>query len=458
MHESRTLAEYACRLRFEDLPPAVIRKAKTLVLDQVGLMLGLSVLPWSRIILDYVRDWGDGAAESTVAHHGLRIKAENAAFANASFGHGFEMDDLYFAGSSHPGCIVIPAALAIAERDGSSGREFLTAMVAGYEVMGRINAAITPAAALRGFHSATSIAGPFGAAIATARLRGLDSTRTLHALAIAGSHAAGLTEYDQSGGSVKRMHAGMAAQGGMRAALLAERGLTGPATILEGRHGLVQAFADQRRMAELAAGLGRDFRVVLGTVIKAYCACGGIHAAIDALQAIRRDCDVPAEAIAAIRMGTNHRTIHHVAAEPVDITGAQFSAAFSLALTWIRGGNGFADYSEANLRDPAIHALASRVTLEVDPDIDRDYPRTRAAKVTLSTRDGQTRQVRIDHCKGTAENPLGEDEVQAKFRGVAGAVADARRLAAIIDWIDCLESQPDMHGLAMLMTGSGPTG
>lgn len=450
MHETRTLAEYAVGLRFEDLPPAVIHKARTLVLDQVGLMMGLSILPWSRIICDYVRDWGD-APESTVAHHGMRIKAENAAFANASFGHGFEMDDLYFAGSSHPGCIVIPAALAIAERDGCSGREFLTAMVAGYEVMGRINAAITPSAALRGFHSATSLTGPFGAAIATAKLRGLDAGRTLHALAIAGSHASGLTEYDQGGGSVKRMHAGMAAQGGMRAALLAERGLTGPATILEGKHGMLQAFTDRYRIEELTAGLGSDFRVVEGTAIKAYCACGGIHAAIDALQAIKRECNLPATDIASIRMGTNHRTIHHVSAAPVDITGAQFSAAFSLALTWIRGGNGFGDYSAENLSDPAIHALAQRVTLEVDPEIDRDYPRTRAARVTLTTRTGETRQMRIDYCKGTAENPLDDADIRAKFGGVAGAVADPARLDDIIDWLDRLEAQPDLRRLMALV-------
>lgn len=451
MHETRTLAEYACSLRHEDIPAPVIAKAKTLILDQLGLMLGLSILPWSRIIHDYVRDWGPTRPEATVAHHGLRIRTELAAFANSCFGHGFEMDDLYFAGSSHPGCIVIPAALAIAERDGLCGRDLLTAVVAGYEIMGRINAAITPSAALRGFHSATSITGPFGAAVATAKLRGLDVAQTLNALAIAGSHAAGVTEYDQSGGSVKRMHAGMATQGGMRAALLAERGLTGPATILEGKHGVLQAYTDKYRIEEVTAGLGSDFRVVLGTATKAYCACGGIHAAIDALQAIRRDCDVQASEIATIRMGTNHRTIHHVSADPVDITGAQFSAAYSLALTWIKGGNGFADYSEANLRDPAIHDLASRVTLEVDPEIDRDYPRTRAARVTLQTRAGRTHSMRIDHCKGTAENPLDEAELLAKFRGVAGAVADPARLQAIIDWVGRLERQPDLKPLAMLL-------
>ena len=113
--------------------------------------------------------------------------------------------------------------------------------------------------------------------------------------------------------------------------------------------------------------------------------------------------------------------------------------------------SGFADYSEANLRDPAIHDLASRVTLEVDPEIDRDYPRTRAARVTLQTRAGRTHSLRIDHCKGTAENPLDETELLAKFRGVAGAVADPARLQDVIDWVGGIERQPDLKALAVVL-------
>lgn len=451
MHESRTLARFACELDETRVPEAVLGKAKEFILDQVGLMMGVATLPWSRVICDYVRDWGEGKPEATVAHYGFRTKVENAVFANASFGHGFEMDDLYVYGSSHPGCIVVPTALAMAEREGTSGRAMLGAVVAGYEVMGRINSAITPSCALRGFHAPTSITGPFGAAVAAGRLLGLDEERMLHALSIAGSHAGGVTEYDQGGGSVKRMHAGMAASGGVRSALLAQKGLTGPATILEGKHGFIQAFSDEKKLHELTDGLGSDFRVVLGTGIKYYCACGPIHAGIDAMKALLAEHRFPAQDIRRITFGTNRRSVSHVEAKPTDILAAQFSAAFSLALTVLRGSNGFQDYTEQTLRDPAILALADKVDLAVDPEVDKAYPGNRGARVTVDLADGRRLACKVDHCKGTPQNPLTRAEFEGKFRSVAGAVADAGRLDRILHLVDTLEAQPDVRELVALM-------
>lgn len=441
MDESRALARFACGLEYDRLPPAVVDKAKELILDQVGLMMGVATLPWSRVIYDYVCDWGECRAEATVAHYGLRTKVENAVFANASFGHGFEMDDLYVYGSSHPGCIVVPTALAMAEREGASGRDMIAAVVAGYEVMGRINSAITPSCALRGFHAPTSVTGPFGAAAAAGRLLGLDDELMLHALSIAGSHAGGVTEYDQGGGSVKRMHAGMAAHGGVRSALLAQKGLTGPGTILEGKHGFIQAFSDEKKLHELTDGLGEDFRVVMGTGIKYYCACGPIHAGIDAMKALLAEHGFAARDIARITFGTNRRSVSHVEAKPTDILAAQFSAAFSLALTVLRGGNGFQDYTEQTLRDPAILALTDRVDLEIDPEVDKAYPGNRGARVTVQLTDGRRLACKVDHCKGTPQNPLTKAEFEGKFRSVASAVADAARVERVLQLVGTLERQ-----------------
>ena len=251
MNESRQLARFVSELKYEHLPPEVIARAKDLILDQVGIMMGVSTLPWSKIVYEYVREWGDEKRESTIAHYGYKTKAENAVFANSSFGHGFEIDDHYLPGQSHPGCIVVPSALAMAEKESATGKDVILAVAAGYEVMGRINKAIVPSCILRGFHAPTSITGPFGAAAVAGKVLNFDPELMVHALSIAGSHAGGTIEYDQSGGSVKRMHAGMAAHGGLRSAFLAQKGLTGPPTILEGKHGFCQAFADKYNLQEI---------------------------------------------------------------------------------------------------------------------------------------------------------------------------------------------------------------
>jgi 2-methylcitrate dehydratase PrpD len=454
MNESRALADYAAGLTYDALPSEVVEKAKRLILDQIGIMIGISTMPWSRAINEYIRDWGDSKPESTVAHYGYKAKAENAAFANSCFGHGFEVDDIYVYGSAHPGCIVVPAAFAIGEKEHISGKEMILATVAGYEVMGRINAAIVPSCGLRGFHQATSVTGPFGAATATAKILGFDQDLTLHALALAGSHSAGVAEYDQTGGSVKRMHAGMASQGGIRSALLAQKGITGPSAILEGKHGVLVAFTDSYRVNEITDNLGSDFRVTMGTGFKAYFACAGIHSAIDALLQIKQEQDIQADDVAEIIMGTNRRTISHVDAEAKDILSSQFSAPFTLALTLLRGTNGFNDYTEETLRDETIRKVAAKVRLEVDKEVDSEYPGNRSALVTVRLKNGASHSAKVRHCKGTPQNPLSDAEHDEKFRALALVNAKPDRVQEILRIILDLENQKDLVGLAALLSSA----
>jgi 2-methylcitrate dehydratase PrpD len=456
MNESRALADYAAGLTYEKLPVEVIEKAKRLILDQIGIMIGVATMPWSRAINEYIRDWNDAKHESTVAHYGYKAKAENAAFANSCFGHGFEIDDIYFYGSSHPGCIVVPAAMAIGEKENISGKEMILATVAGYEVMGRINAAIVPSCGLRGFHQATSVTGPFGAAAATAKIFGFDPNLTLHALALAGSHAAGVAEYDQTGGSVKRMHAGMASHGGIRSALLAQKGITGPTAILEGKHGFLVAFTDSFRANEITDNLGSDFRVTMGTGYKAYFACAGIHSAIDALLKIKREQQIKADDVVEIIMGTNRRTISHVDAEAKDILSSQFSAPFTLALTLLRGTNGYNDYTEDTLRDATIGKVAAKVRLEVDKEVDSEYPGNRSARVTVRLKNGVSHQAKVQYCKGTPQNPLTNAEHNEKFRSLVLVNASSDRAEEILRIVLDLENQKDLSGLAALLSSVQP--
>ena len=456
MDESRALAKFGAELAYEDLPEPVVVKIKDLILDQLGVMLGASTLPWSKVINAYVRSWGDTKQDSTVVNYGYRTKVENAVFANSSFGHGFEYDDVYLYGNSHPGCIVVPTALAMAERENLSGKQMVLAVAAGYEVMGRINSAMTPSCTSRGFHAPTSISGPFGAAIVTGKMLGFDPDLMLHALAIAGSHSAGVTEYDQGGGSVKRMHAGMGAHGGVRSALLAQLGLTGPSTILEGKHGVFHAFTDEYRIGEIADGLGKEFKVVMGTGFKAYCACSPIHAAIDALHQLKADYKFAPQDVAKIIMGTNRRSVTHVEAPPKDILSAQFSAAFSLALTMLRGSNGFQDYTEKTLRDEEILAMAGKVALEVDKDVDRDYPNTRAARVTVELRSGASYRAKVDYCKGTPQNPMSRRDLEEKFKGLASVAIRSEQVEEALRLVNTLESVSDVSSLISALSNKDP--
>jgi len=451
MNESRELARFASELRYEHLPPDVIARAKDLVLDQVGIMMACSTLPWSKVIYDYVRDWGDCKAESTVAHYGYKTKVENAVFANASFGHGFEIDDHFPPGESHPGCISVPSALAIAERERASGRDLITAVVAAYEVMGRINLAITPSCSDRGFHAHTSVSGPFAAAAAAGSVLRFDPELMVNALSIAGSHSSGTKEYDQNGGSIKRMHAGLAAHGGMRSALIAKKGITGPPTILEGKHGFCQAFADEYFLDRITDGLGKEFKVVMGQGFKYYCSCGAMHSALDALRILmKKHDDVREENIAEMVMGTNSNSRYHVDAKVTDIISAQFSAPFSLALTLITGTNGFSDYTDANLRNERILKLAAKVKMEIDPEMEK-LAAKRSSRLTVKLTNGKTYVQMVEYCKGLAQNPLTREEFEDKFRGLSNVVAEQDTTEEIMQLVNNLETVPDVSALVALM-------
>jgi 2-methylcitrate dehydratase PrpD len=452
MNESRILAKFVSDLKYQHLPSDVVARAKALILDQVGIMMACATLPWSKVIYDYVRDWGDCKAEATVAHYGYKTKVENAVFANSSFGHGFEIDDHYLPGESHPGCISVPSALAIGEREHASGKDLIVAVVAAYEVMGRINRAITPSCSDRGFHAHTSISGPFGAAAAAGKILGFDAELMVNALSIAGSHSSGTKEYDQNGGSIKRMHAGMAAHGGMRSALIAQKGITGPATILEGKHGFCQAFADEYKLNEITDGLGTDFKVVMGQGFKYYCSCGAMHSGLDALRILMAaHDDISENNIAEIVMGTNSNSRYHVDAKVTDITSAQFSAPFSLAMTLITGTNGFKDYSEENLHNPRILNLSRKVKMAIDEEMEREAAK-RGCRLTVKLNNGNTYVQKVEYCKGLAENPLTRDEFDGKFRGLASVVTDNDTTEEILKTVYALDELKDVSTLVSLMS------
>jgi len=451
MDETRRLASFLAELSYTDLSAEVVERTKDLILDQLGVELAVSTTPQSMVLYKYVKGFG-GLGESTIVNYGDKVKAENAAFVNAAFGNGFELDDTYLLSGTHPGAITVPTALAVGEREVADGRTFILAVVAGYEAMGRISRAVAPSYWYRGFDPIT-VSGPFGAAAAVGKVLGFKTELMLNAISIAASHSSGIMEYAQTGGNVKKIHGGIAAFGGIRSAFLAQAGITGPPTILEGRSGFCRAFADDCRLSDITSNFGKDF-VVMGISFKRHCVCYQIQAPIDATSEIVHRHGVKPDEIEEIVIGTNKLALPVVGTiyEPEEVAAAQFSAPFSVAMCVIKGKNGFRDYTEENLKDPDIKALARRIRLEVDAEIQAMFPQKRAVRVTVRLKNGATYQEKLDGAKGTPVNPMTKSEIEDKFRDLATVVLPRSRAEEVVKVVEDLDRVKSVTALCNLLS------
>jgi 2-methylcitrate dehydratase PrpD len=454
MNETRELAKFITELRYQDLGDEVVKKAKGLILDLFGCQIAFATLPWNKAVYKYTLNKNSASRGCTVVYYGLKTSAEDAAFANAVFGHGFEMDDTEMLTASHPGVAVIPSALAMGESEIISGKEFITAVVAGYDAMLRPGIAAR-SMMMRGFHS-TGVGGTLGSAAAAGKILGLDVDSMVSALGIAASESSGITEYAISGGSVKRTHAGFASQSGVRAALLAKFGITGPTAALEGKKGFCHVFSDECSIEEITKDLGKEFRIML-TGNKPYCCCAGQHTVIDAGENLKNN-NIKHEDIEEIIIEQRPREAINLGniIFPEDIISSQFSARFGLALRLVKGSNGYYDYNEKNLKDPEIINLIKKMKYIPDEKceklkIDDGGP----ALVTIKLKDGKTYQEQVDYAKGSIQNPMTQEELANKFRGLVSTILPARRVEAVIQTVDSLEDLDDINRLASLLVSNG---
>jgi 2-methylcitrate dehydratase PrpD len=452
MNETKQLAKFIAEVSYSDLSKEVIEKTKGLILDQFGCQIAFATLPWSKNIYNYIKSKKPAREESTVTYYGLKTFAEDAAFTNASFGHGFEMDDTEITIPTHPGSVVIPSALAIGETEMISGKALIIAIVAGYEAMLRTGMA-SKTMINRGFHS-TAAVGPFGSAAATCKVLGFNSENVLDALGIAASESSGISECTVSGGSVKRLHAGFAAQSGIRAAMLAKFGITGPAAALEGKKGFCAAFSDICLIEEITRDLGKAFRIML-TGNKPYCCCAAQHAVIDCTAKIAKGHVIRPEEIVEIIVEQRPREVQSVAniIEPHDVVSAQFSARFGLALRLIKGNNGFQDYNEKNLKDPEILALLKKIKYITDEKCEK-LKTEGGAVVTIKLKDGSSYCEQTDFAKGTRQNPMLIEELRDKFRRLTSGVIPVSQAEEIIETINGLEDLDNVKTLASLLVNS----
>lgn len=442
------LAIHAVKTRYEDIPPEAIEKAKDCILDQIGVELIGSTLEWNKIAYRYVAEMG-GRGESTVVNYGSQVPTLDAAFVNATFGQGCELDDVGFAAGGHPGAATVPVALAVGEKQRSNGRDFLAAVVVGCDVMYRLLAAVRPSSGRRGFHS-HGIGAPFGAMATSARLLGLNGGQMLHAFGIAGMHSSGTMEYDQTGGEVKRVIAGVAARSGIQSALLAQLGLTGPPTIIEGKRGFLKVFADKVEPDEITRGLGQEFKI-MRLWFKLYPCVATVQGVIYTLGKLMDEHRFSAEEVDEIRVGISETSLTHGGAiyEPHDTASAQFSLPFSLAIRLLKNDNDLSFYMDPKLwADPKVLALARKVKSYADPNATKDQNYNTTMEVKLAG--GRILNAFEPYPPGSPNNMVSREVLRAKFRKMARAVLTDERIDRLIDAVDRIETCEDTARLLPL--------
>lgn len=410
-------------LEFDTLPAEALAGARRLLQDQLALQVGCETLPWCRAVIDLARaHHAPGRARVVVT--GDEMDPGDAAFVNATLGHSFEYDDAHRASSSHPGSCVVSAALAIGEQDGATMRQVLEGIVAGYEAYTRIGVLAAPDVLERGFHP-HALLSPFGAAAVAAKMRGYDVEQTTHALAIAMSHCSGTTEYTSSGGSVKRVHAGIGARNGIRAVEMAGAGITGPLAYLTGPKGFFSVFKGRPVDDDAVAAFATDRPYEISRVwIKPYCCCGCCHGFVDGARTlIGRVGDIEAVELGIQTGGdvvVGNRNAHAYA--PSALEQLQYSLPFQFALSATGHGNGFTthhDYFEGRLKltdDGEVAQLAQRVRITPKPELDTAYRGKWVADIAVTFTDGTTETLFVEDSSGTAENPIPQPELDAKAR------------------------------------------
>lgn len=439
------LAAYGSALKAGDIPGLALQRAKDAITDAVATIIYGAELPWSRIIIDYARRTGPGGRCRILGTGGDGVQPAMAAFAHGAMAHAFEMDNLTKPDSgSHPGAILFSSGLAVAQDRGLSGQDLLTAFVAGAEVMIRVGYATEHSDEERGFHAPSSV-GPFGGAITTGHLLGFNAGQMTNALGIAGSASGGLLAFAHAGNGamVKRFNLGRGAEGGVVAASLAEHGFTGPSTVIEGDGGFLRAFCPKWNMAELTDGLGDTFKTMT-IMIKRYACHITAHNPVEAMLDLRRQHGFTAKDITAIAIAGSPRmaTINNIPAPP-DALLAQFSIPFCVALAMYRDPIDPRSFDDAVAQDPAILALAKRVSMSVAPGQPNN---DLAATVTVTLRDGRVLSQRVTAFTGTPERPLDRAGLREKFMLLTRSKPEAA-MATLFDRLQQIETEPDLAWL-----------
>jgi 2-methylcitrate dehydratase PrpD len=454
MPETRTreLLEYLHALEIERLPPNVVSAAQNCVLDTLGCALFGSPEPWSRIMAAEMQAEAP-RGRSTIVGASASVAAPAAALCNGTAAHGFELDDHLDEAIVHPGAIIVSAVLAAAEAVDATGSQMLLGIVAGYEFANRLGLAMGVTPSQRGWHK-TSVAGPVGAAVGAAKVMNLSVDQMQCAVGLACATASGTKAFaaGEGGGMEKRMHAGRAAEAGVRMAQLAARGFTAPPGAVEGRFGLLHVMSgDAAKPERLTENLGATWAVE-HVYIKLYPCCAWIQAAAQLLVELRGPRPLRPEEVRGIRIGVSaYAKAQNGNPLPQDTMGAQFSIPYCVALALTGDPADPGAYSDEAVADATRRALAQRVEIFVDADMEAAYPRHYGARVELDLANGERKSATKLDPHGMPADPCTQAELEEKFLRLAQRVKSPDEASQIRAEVRKLAAASNVRGLTGLL-------
>lgn len=446
---TRTLASFASGIRFEHLPPEVVHQAGRFLLDA----LGCAIAAWAedrnkaekaRLL---VEDFGARGRASVIgggySHPGL------AALANGILINAADNDDTHKRALAHIGSVVVPAALAVVEDRGGDGRALIEAMVAGYEVAARVGMAVMPTH-YRFWHS-TATNGTFGAAAAAARALGLDAAQMTATLGFAGTQAAGLNTFFESGDDTKSLHPGKAGLNGVLSAKLAALGVTSPPDILGHPKGYLAAYSLEAKPEALTDGLGERW-AILDNGFKFYPSILASHSPIGAsLDIAARHRPDPA-LIAKVEVNTYATVKSHFSSKAVETSmAARLSVPYCVAIALTDGEVTQKQFAAARFQDPGVRRLLDKVEIIADPELTPLYPEKFPARVTVTMLDGQIHRGEFFYPKGDPNNPLSDAELETKFRENTRFFKDGQTTDSFLKLVEGLPSLADIGQLTVLL-------
>jgi 2-methylcitrate dehydratase PrpD len=444
---SRTLSEFLATLAYGDIPEPVVARAEDLFLDWFASALAGKGARPTESMQRFAAAMGPAAGPAEILTSRASTSPLFAALVNGAASHFVEQDDLHNSSVLHPATVVFPAVLAAAQEIGASGRDFITAAIAGYECGVRVGEFLGRSH-YKVFHT-TGTAGKLAAAAAVGRLLGLDVERMNHCLGSAGTMAAGLWEFLRDAADSKQLHTAKAAADGLMAAYLARDGFTGAARIFEGAQGMGAGMSTDADPSRLVDGLGSRWATA-ETSFKFHASCRHTHPAADALlEAIRREKLTPDD-IAHVTAHVHQGAIDVLGpvTDPQSVHQSKFSMGFVLANIAVHGRAGLGEFTDAALRDPRLRSFHDKVGMKLDREVDTAYPKRWIGKVEIRTRAGRTFTQRVDTPKGDPENTLSRTELEDKALRL-GRYADGAteaEMRAVIGRIWRLRDEPHVRG------------
>ena len=443
------LSDYIVSEQAGQLPPAIKERAKIHILDTIGAMVSGSQLKPGKVGIDFVRTQG-GPQDATIVATDLRTSPILAALANAMTAHADETDDAHFPTVTHPGSVILPSALAVAETQHRSGADLIAAVVLGYDVMCRINKAFDRGwMGKRGLH-AGSLCAVFGAAAAASRLLSASAQQVRHALALAATQASGVNTWRQDPEHIDKAlcFSGAPARNGVTAALMAQAGFTGTATVFEGEENFFKAFSENSHPDEVIKELGSRYEI-LDTSIRKYPAGQPIQATLEGYFTLVKQHRLDGRRIQKIVVrlpDTQARTIN-------DRHMPDVNCQYMLAVAMLDGKIDFQNSHDfERMHDPQVLELKKRVELVADPELTKIFPAVRSAIVEITMVDGGQFKVLEDRMPGAPYNPMSAEELDEKFHSLSDPVLGEPRSQAVAKTAHNLENLADVATLTALLS------